>query len=84
MEAPDKKVCRTISDLNKTELYTLKDLEFRVQATGWWNDNSTTIAIGNESIRLKTNEEAEFEQNITIYQEGIQIIGGYCKEDEDD
>jgi hypothetical protein len=83
IQSPDKKVCRIISDLNKTELFIVQDLEFRVQATDWWNDDTTTIAIDNQSIRLKANETHEF-GNVTVYQEGIQIVGGYCKEDEDD
>jgi len=78
----DKKVCRALADQDRTELFTVKETEFKVKPTDWWNDNSITFTINNQSIRLKFNELTNF-SNATIYQEGITISGGYCKEDEE-
>ena len=81
----EKKLCKIISDLNRTELFEVKDNDFRVGATNWYNNESITFNINNESIRLATNETKLIEEfNATIFHEGIEIVGGYCKEDEED
>ena len=85
IQIEEKKQCKLLSDLNRTELYEIKDNEFRIGATDWWNDGSITFNFSNESIRLRPNELKSYETaNATLFHEGIEVIGGFCKEDEDD
>ncbi len=80
----DKKLCKLVSDLNRTETFDVKDNEFEVTPTDWWNDESISFLVNNESIRLNTNETKLIEEiNATLFHEGAEITGGFCKEDED-
>ncbi len=80
----DKKICKILSDLNRTESYEVKDNEFEVKPTDWWQNESVTILVNNESMRLAMNETKRVEEvNATLFHEGVQITGGFCKEDED-
>lgn len=85
IEIEEKKQCKIVSDLNRTQDFEVKDNEFEVLPTDWWNDKTITFSVNNESIRLATNETKLIEEtNATIFHEGMEIVGGYCKEDEDD
>ncbi|VVB81953.1 Uncharacterised protein [uncultured archaeon] len=81
IEIEEKKVCKTFMDQDRTETYDVKNNTFKAKPTNWWNDQSVTFDVNNQSIRLKFNELTNF-SNATIYQEGITVTGGYCKEDE--
>ncbi len=81
----DKKICKLVSDLNRTETFDIKDNEFEVMPTDWWHDETISILVNNESMRLAMNETVLLEEtNATIFHEGVEITGGLCKEDEDD
>ncbi len=69
-------------DIAKEEYYTVKDKEFKVKPTNWWNDGLTFL-INNQSVRLKPYQNITFEE-ATIFQENVTITGGYCKEDVED
>lgn len=78
----DKKLCKTFADQERSELYTVLDEDFKVKPTDWWNDQSITFEINNQTIRIKQNETVAL-TNATLFLEGFEKIGGYCKEDED-
>ncbi|MBW2969973.1 hypothetical protein KY309_00810 [Candidatus Woesearchaeota archaeon] len=78
----EKKLCKTFADQERSELYTVLDTDFRVEPTNWWNDQSITFEINNQTIRLPQNKTITLE-NATLFLEGFEKIGGYCKEDED-
>jgi hypothetical protein len=80
IEVEEKKSCKTFMDQDRTELYDVKGNDYKAKPTNWWNDNSVTFDINNQSIRLKFNVMTNF-SNATVYQEGITESGGYCKED---
>jgi len=82
LQTDDKKQCKIFGDQDRTELYTLNNLTFKAKPTDWWNDKSVTFEINNQTIRLKENVQVNF-SNVKIYQEGITVSGGYCKEDEE-
>ena len=80
----DKKICEIISDLNRTETFDVKDNEFKVKPTDWWSDESVSLLVNNESMRLVKDETKLVEEiNATLFHEGVEITGGFCKEDED-
>lgn len=80
IQTDDKKQCKIFGDQDRTELYTLNNLTFKAKPVNWWNDKSVTFEINNQTIRLKENVQVNF-SNATMYQEGITVSGGYCKED---
>ncbi len=80
----EKKLCKIVSDLGRTELYEIKEHEFNVKAAEWLNDRSITFDFDNQSIRIAENATVTYEPaNATLFHEGIEVVGGYCKEDED-
>jgi hypothetical protein len=81
----EKRICKIVADNKRAEVFNVLDFSFRITATDWWSDEGVTFEINNETIRLATNETTEYQPaNATLYQEGIEILGGYCKEDEED
>ncbi len=85
----EKKQCKIISDLNRTELFEVKDYDFRINATEWWHDGSVTFSVNNESVHLDANATQKYSNetldvNVTLFHEGIEITGGFCKDDEED
>ncbi len=82
-ETPEKKRCRLFADNERSELIETETADLRVNAEKWLSDGSVQFKINEESIILKENQTQEFE-GVKIYQEGIQMIGGFCKEDNED
>jgi len=76
----EKKLCRILADNDKDELFIVKGQEFRVQATDWLSNESIRFNFANETIHLVANEQIT-RVNATLFHEGIQVVGGFCKED---
>lgn len=77
-------MCKILADRGRTELYEIKGNTFRVGALKWLSDGSVEFNVSNEIIRLPENTTTSITGNITLFQEGIKVTGGFCKEDEDD
>ena len=76
-----KKFCRHIADNGRVEVFNLLDQSFRISAENWNSDETVKIIINEEEL-VVAKKEINFGENTTIYHEGIETIGGYCKEDE--
>jgi hypothetical protein len=79
----EKKTCKIIAERKRLELFEIKGNEFRVNAIAWLSDGSVDFNVSNKTIRLAENITSEY-GNVTLFQEGIEVIGGFCKEDEDE
>ena len=75
-----KRSCRLLADNNRTERVTIDTLDVRMGILSWWNDGNITLSINNQTRELAKNQSQPFDQ-YSIYQEGIESIGGICKED---
>ena len=80
VETDDKKICRSVADNDRQEYFDI-DAPLRVKATDWWSDGGITFSVNNESIRIDDDEKLEHETNVSIFHEGIEAAGGFCKED---
>ncbi len=80
LETNEKEICRSLADNNREEYLSLEE-SLRVKATDWWSDGSITFTINNESIRIDEGKTQKY-NNITIFHEGIEATGGFCKEDD--
>ncbi len=80
VEAEGRKICRALADNNRTEQITTLDL--RLKPIAWSNNGNITLTVNNSTFQLAKNQKRPFD-SLTIYQEGIEVIGGFCKEDED-
>ncbi len=78
----EKKICKIVADRNRTELYEIKENTFTVEPLSWLSDGSVELNVSNETIRLAGNVTTQY-GNVTLFQEGIEVTGGFCKEDED-
>ncbi len=79
----EKKTCKIIAERKRLEQFEIKGNEFRVNAIAWLSDGSVDFNVSNKTIRLAENVTSEY-GNVTLFQEGIEVIGGFCKEDEDE
>lgn len=77
-----KKFCRTIADNGRVEIFNVLNESFRIAAENWNNDETVEAVINDEEF-IVTNKTTNYGTNATIFHEGINTIGGYCKEDED-
>jgi|SRR3989344_2332436 len=77
-----KKTCRLLADNNRSELVTINDIDYRFNVLTWSNNGNITLAINNQTLQLANNQSIPFASN-ALLQEGINEIGGTCKEDED-
>ena len=80
----DKRTCKILTDQNKSELFLIKGAEFRVQGTNWFNDGKVQFSLGNETIVLAKGQSFIHSTNVTFFSEGHEVLGGYCKPDEED
>ncbi len=78
----EKKICKIVAERNRTELYEIKESVFTVRPLKWLSDGSIELNVSNETIRLAENVTTAY-GNVTLFQEGIEVTGGYCEEDED-
>ncbi len=78
----EKKICKIIADRKRFEQFEIKGNEFRVNAITWLSDGNIDFNVSNQTIRLAENETKLF-GNVTLFHEGIETTGGFCKEDED-
>src|SRR3989344_6793986 len=76
----DKKTCRLLADNNRTELVTVDNLDYRLKIVEWHSNGNITLVAGNATLQLAKNDSVPFANNF-IFQEGIDEIGGFCKED---
>lgn len=81
-EIGEKKTCRLMADNNRTELVTIDAVDYRLKILDWSNNGNITLSAGNLTVQLAKNQSRPFAGH-TIFQEGIDEIGGVCKEDED-
>jgi hypothetical protein len=79
----EKKLCKVLADLGRTEEFEIKGTEFTAKPLMWLSDGSVDINISNTTIRISENVTTSY-GNITLFQEGIEVTGGFCKEDEDE
>lgn len=79
----EKKVCRIIAEKKRLEHFDVKGNEFRVSVMNWLSDGSIDFNVSNTTIRLAENETKLYGE-VTLFQEGIEVTGGFCKEDEDE
>ncbi len=80
----EKKICKAIGGNGRAEIFNAQEHAFRITAQDWWGDGSITFEINDETIRVPQNGTVEYTPaNATIFHEGIEVIGGYCKEDEE-
>jgi hypothetical protein len=79
----EKKLCKVIADRGRTEEFEIKGIVFTAKPDTWLSDGSIDVNISNETIRLAENVTTEY-GNVTLFQEGIEVTGGFCKEDEDE
>jgi len=77
-----KKVCKIIADRGKAELFEIFGNEFRAYALKFLEDGSVEFNISNQSTIISENQTIKY-SNVTLFQEGIETTGGFCKEDED-
>lgn len=78
----EKKVCKMLADNERVELFDVKGNDFRVDAVDWLSDGSITFTVNNESITLGKDQTISIDElNATVFQEGIDVTGGFCKED---
>ncbi|HLF54159.1 MAG TPA: hypothetical protein VI612_00375 [Candidatus Nanoarchaeia archaeon] len=78
----EKKFCRIVSDIGREETFTVLNQSFEAKSTQWFADNSIELILNNRTVTLPENSTITFNESI-IYHEGVQIVGGFCKEDED-
>ncbi len=89
LKLDEKKVCRLIADNNRTEVITIKDNEFRVTPKDWLSNGGITVHFNNENITILSNKtesyvNASMNASVMLFYEGIDMTGGFCKEDEED
>ena len=75
-----RKICRTLSDNNRTE-QIITETYFSLKPTAWWNNGNITLLVNNETFQLAQNQTRMF-KSVEFHQEGIEIIGGSCKEED--
>lgn len=78
----EKKSCKVLADHERTEFFKINDVEYRAGAVEWWSDGSVTFMIENESVRIGENVTIPH-LNASFFHEGIDVVGGFCKEDEE-
>lgn len=83
LETDNKTKCRLLADNGRDEVVAVNNVDYRLEATNWWNDNTITFTVNNETIRLDKNDQHTL-ANIAFYYENFEEVGGYCKEDVDD
>jgi len=76
-----KKLCKQIVDNDRTELFTVLNQTYKIKAINWSNDSIITLQINEQTMNITINPVQL--DTVTIYHEGIEVLGGYCKEDED-
>ncbi len=79
----EKKFCRIVSDIGREEEFTVLNQSFEAKPTNWFEDRSIELILNNQTVTIPENSTITFE-NSTLYHEGVQIVGGFCKEDEDE
>lgn len=81
-EVDGRKICRTVADNNRTEQIITKTTQLSLKPVSWWNNGNITLTVNNNTFQLAENQTKTVD-SLIIYQEGIEVIGGFCKEDED-
>lgn len=79
----EKKFCRLLSDTGREEAFKVIDQDFVVKPINWLADHSIELNVNNQNVTIPENVTVTF-NNSVLYQEGVEIVGGYCKEDEED
>ena len=81
----EKKLCKSIADNKRPAVFDIKASTFKVNATDWLSNQSIRFAFENESIILAPNQTMVYESaNATLFQEGLTVTGGFCKEEAED
>lgn len=81
-ESESKKTCRLLADNGMKEYIEIGNTALRISTNKWFTDGSVTFQINQENVTLPVNGTKIFE-NLKIYQEKEEILGGYCKEDDE-
>lgn len=83
MKTAEKKFCRLVSDTGRGESFITANQSFEVKPIDWFADHSIELNVSNTNVTMPENVTVTL-NGAQFYQEGVQIIGGYCKEDEED
>jgi len=83
----EKKLCKILADNNRTELFTIKDDDFRIMPTDWFSNGTVRFNFNNENVTLAENQTQSYvngtmNTSVILFQEGVKTTGGYCKEDD--
>lgn len=84
----EKKLCKILADNNRTEVFDIKTDEFRVGAQYWLSNGSVRFNFNNENFTLAENKTQSYvngtmNESVLLFQEGVKITGGFCKEDDE-
>ncbi|PIN75704.1 hypothetical protein COV18_02545 [Candidatus Woesearchaeota archaeon CG10_big_fil_rev_8_21_14_0_10_37_12] len=87
-ELPNKTTCKAVGDNDQTVLFSLEGEDFRVSTKRWYSDERIMFSINNEDITIPTHAKIPYNQtelqDLSLYHEGIIVLGGFCKPDETD
>lgn len=79
----EKKSCKSLGEIRSGEFFQLGNFTANAQILQWLSDGSLRVDVSGKNFTLlpKTSQTIG---NATIYQEGIDVLGGKCEPDESD
>ena len=82
-EADGKKICRLLVDNERSEFIEIANHNFEAQIATFFSDKSVNFVIGNQTLKLAAQTPTDL-LGVTIFHEGVDEVGGFCKADEEE
>lgn len=82
LKKEQKTKCRMLTDIGRVEFVDIGEQEFRMMPEQF-RDEELVLKINNSTIILQPEVHTE-KEGVEIWQEGIEILGGFCREEDED